>query len=123
MGRRSIKGQEEIQKALDDKDPFALWKLVMFVGYKKIPSINERKLIFLRTYKDFDESVNDNFIAYYSKCIHYTMLNNFKKVANPLSQDANAKNRLEKRNNWPTYENMFMAPQSQNENILSTFVF
>lgn len=122
MSRRKIEGQEEIQEALDNKDIIRLWSLVRYIGYNRIPSTDERKLVFYRAYKNFDENVNDNFVAYYNKCIHYEMLNTYKRKISALSCDNRARKKIEDALTWPTYEDMLSLPKTQNENILSTFI-
>lgn len=120
--KRKIEDQAKIQKALEEDDIHALWKEVMYIGYDRIPSVAERKLIFLRTYQEYDPEVNDNFVAYYDRCIHWTRLLNWQKVTNHLNiSDAN-KRRVETQNLWPDPDNLFPEPKNQQENVLNNFI-
>ena len=120
--KRKIADQEKIQKALEEDDIHALWKEVMYIGYDRIPSVAERKLIFLRTYQEYDPEVNDNFVAYYDKCIHWTRLLNWQKLTNNFNISDVNRRRVETQNLWPDPGNLFPEPKNQQENVLNNFV-
>lgn len=119
--RRKIDDQVKIQKALEENDVVTLWKEVAFIGYNRIPSVAERKLVFLRCYQDYDPDINDNFVAYYDKCIHYTSLLNWQKSTNPFKISDETRKRLEDRELWPDPENLFPDPKNRQEDICNKY--
>ena len=75
MSKRGTNDQQHIMDALDIGDYEYVWEKVKYIGYKKIPSINERYLIFNDIVGDFDTEKNNNFIQYYSSYIGYSANN------------------------------------------------
>ena len=63
--------QQHIIDALSVADYMYVWEKVKFVGYKKVPDMNDRNLIFWDVVTKFDYTINNNFIHYYSKHLGY----------------------------------------------------
>lgn len=115
-------GQEEIIKAIDEDKPMKLWSLVKFIGYQKMPSINERKLVFLGAYKSFDRNVNNNFVNYYNKCIMYQSLIDWKHTTSILTGNARAVKHHNDKNVWPVIGDKSQDAINQSEHILDNFM-
>ena len=75
MSKRGTNDQQHIIDALDRGDYDYVWEKVKYIGYKKIPDINERFLIFYDIVSNFDTEKNNNFIQYYSSYIGYSANN------------------------------------------------
>ena len=65
MSKRGTNDQQHIIDAIDRKDYGYVWEQVKFVGYKKLPDINDRYTVFNKAIKLFDTELNNNFIQFY----------------------------------------------------------
>jgi hypothetical protein len=75
MSRRGTNDQQHIMDALDRGDYNYVWEQVKFIGFKKIPSINERYSIYWDIVTQFNTEQNNNFIQYYSSYMGYSANN------------------------------------------------
>lgn len=69
------KDQTEIFELLRTKQYMRLWNLCKYFGYKIIPNINKRFEIFCDEVVNFDYTVNNNFIGWFSNRLRYYKLN------------------------------------------------
>lgn len=119
-----VKDQDEIVAAIAEDNPMKVWQHVKFIGYKNMPSIHNRKLVFYRAYKDFDPEVNDNFVWFYTNCVKYQSMIDWKKKTSALTCDRSAIQRKTDKSIWPIIgENSNQKPKNQNENILDRFIY
>lgn len=119
-----VVGQDELLKAIINKKPMQAWQYVRYIGYKNMPSVHNRKLIFYRAFKDFDPEINDNFVHYYANCIKFQSMTDWKKKTSVLTCDLSAKKRCADKSIWPIIgENSNQKAQNQNENILDRFIY
>ncbi len=75
MSKRGTNDQQHIIDALNKGDYNYVWEKVKYIGYKKMPDINDRYIIFCKKVKDFDTEKNNNFIQWYSQYIGYNSSN------------------------------------------------
>ena len=75
MSKRGTNDQQHIMNALDAGDYSYVWEKVKFIGFKKMPRINERYMIFFDIVQKFDTEKNNNFIQFYSSYIGYASTN------------------------------------------------
>lgn len=62
---KNTNDQQHIIDALSVNDYAYVWEKVKYVGYKKVPDMNERYLIFYSVVDKFKYEENNNFIHYY----------------------------------------------------------
>ena len=115
-----VVGQDEILNAYHNGFIYKLWDLVKYIGFNKIKSPEERKLVFLQTCKNFNEEENDNFVHFYNNNLHFAMLNKYAETANPLTKDRRANKNQKKKVEDPSLDDKVI---NQNENILEHFIF
>lgn len=96
-----------------------LWNQVKYIGYKKIPSMATRKLVFFKAYNNYDPEKNDCFVAYYSQYINYAASDIYRGRRGILTLTSRAWKAHERKSKWPTFED---KPETQGENILSNFI-
>ena len=116
-----LDGQEEIFECFKTGDHMRLWNLVKFVGYKEVTSPNMRKMCFINAFNDFDPTINNNFITFYSNRLHYLNVNCFHSKIKGITQDKRALKDYEEHKWWPNEKNS--EPVNQNANILRNFSF
>lgn len=84
-----------IIEAIKNKDYYAAWEKVKWVGSKDITSIDERYLIFQHAVQLFNPYINNNFIYFYKRHLKGYDLNqdntyyvtDTKSILNKLKQD------------------------------------
>lgn len=116
-----VEDQKELFEAIYAGDHLKAWDIVKFAGYREMPSYQKRKLVFISAFKNFDPEINDNFIVYYMKKLHYANLEEWKRTSNPITNDKRALRDHIERQLWPTEDNE--EPINQNSNILRKFRF
>lgn len=119
-----VQGQDEILEAISEDNPMKLWHLVRYIGYKNMPSVHNRKLVFLRAYRDFDPDKNDNFVSFFYNCVKFQSMIDYKKKMSILTCDQSALKRKTDKSIWPVLgDNSNQNALNQNENILDRFIF
>lgn len=63
--------QQDIIKAIIDKDYLYAWERVKYIGYMDVPDINERYILFHRAIIDFNPAQNNNFILFYKQYLKF----------------------------------------------------
>lgn len=78
MGRKKMapNDQGEIIENLKKKEFNAVWEKVRLVGFKEVPEINTRFIIFNKAAQNFDPNINNNFIMFYKNYLGYFLKNN-----------------------------------------------
>lgn len=115
---KPLDGQEEIFKALANRDFLRLWDLCKFVGYQEINSPYVRMMIMRSVFDKFDPSINNNFITYYMTNLHYAGMAQSKQ-SSFFTKDKRAIKDFIEHSIWPTKENE--NPINQNSHILRNF--
>ncbi len=69
--KQSTNDQEHIINALQKGDYKYVWEQVKYIGYKQVPDINVRYMIFYDIVEDFDYENNNNFIYFYKARLNY----------------------------------------------------
>lgn len=71
MSKQGTNDQAHIIEALQRGDYKYVWECVKYIGYKKVPNINTRYMIFYDIVEDFDYEKNNNFICFYKTRLNY----------------------------------------------------
>ena len=116
-----VKGQDDILEAIEEDNIVKLWKLVQHIGYKKIESDAERKLVFFRAYHDFDIEKCDNFVFFYNMCINNYYFGIVKRSCEIFTCNKRAREKYGNESLWPT--SIRSSYINQSEHILDKFVF
>lgn len=66
--------QGDIIEALREKNYIYAWEKVKYVGFKDVPDINERHLVFYIAAQRFNTEINNNFIIFYKQYLRYFRL-------------------------------------------------
>ena len=71
MSKQGTNDQAHIIEALQRGDYKYVWECVKYIGYKKVPNINTRYMIFYDIVEEFDYEKNNNFICFYKTRLNY----------------------------------------------------
>lgn len=110
----------KIAKAVEENDVVKLWHLVKYIGYSKVKDPDERKMVFLRAFQDFDPEVNNNFLYFYYTQLHFQGLNDFKVHTYKISGNKKSIKKLVSASAFPTEENTKLETFS--DDVLYRFV-
>ncbi len=63
--------QGELIELIKQNKFYKVWDIVKFVGYKDIPDVSERMRICRKAMHKFDPEMNNNFIMFYKRYLHF----------------------------------------------------
>lgn len=105
MARKQTNDQGHIIEAIKEGNRHYVWQQVKFIGVSDIREIDERFLIFGKTFDSFDPYRNNNFILYYKKHLNYARMANDDRVYARLTSNRNVINKLKSEVSTPTENN------------------
>lgn len=105
MARKPANDQGHIIAAIKEGNRHYVWKQVKFIGVSDISSIDERFLIFNKSFDSFDPERNNNFIYFYKNHLSYNRMNNEDRAFNRLTNNRNVINKLKSEVSTPTEVN------------------
>lgn len=74
--KKAPNDQTELIMDLREKNIDKVWEKVKYIGFKDIPDITLRYLIFKKAAASFDPYKNNNFIMFFKAYIKYAKMNN-----------------------------------------------
>lgn len=105
MARKPANDQGHIIEAIKEGNRHYVWQQVKFVGVMDIQEIDERFLIFNKTFDSFDPHRNNNFIYFYKNNLKYARMYNDDRQFTKLTTNRNVINRLKSELSTPTENN------------------
>lgn len=94
--------QGHIIDAIIEGNRHYVWGVVKFIGTAFIKCIDERFLIFTKTFDNFDPEKNNNFIYFYRQNLRYAKISNDDRSFSILTKNRNVINTLKTQASTPT---------------------
>ena len=91
--------QEELIELIKQHDYNQAWQHVKAVGYKTVPDVQERFLIYNTAVRKFDPTMNNNFILFYKNALNRSRFNKYSTYY--VTSDKDMINRIKRQATSP----------------------